>query len=309
IVAGEARGNRSVIGTPTGSDFAVARYNPSGSLDPTFGTGGRTTTDFLGANDIGNSVALLSTGKIVVAGAVSHRALKSDIGLARYNSDGTLDSTFGTGGEVLSNFASDDAASALVIQPDGKLLIAGTTRPFGGQSDFELVRFAVDGTVDTTFGTGGRVTTDFLGQDDGASTLGFQSDGKLVVAGTAVTPSSDHLITDFAIARYIDPIAQPDFALSFGSPVTVTTGQKGTFVLNIDRTGGFTGDITVTAPDTSSLKIRIDPPSQVASGATAVFNFKIKGKAPAGPQSLVFSGKDQTGRLRTAVLSLIIQRT
>jgi uncharacterized delta-60 repeat protein len=308
IAAGEADGGVSVIGTPTGTDFAVARYNPNGSLDTTFGTGGKVTTDFLGADDVGFAVALLGGGKIVVAGAASHRSLKSDIALARYNADGSPDTAFGNNGKTLSNFPSDDAAFALAVEPDGKLLTAGTTRPFNAQSDFEVVRFNDDGTLDPTFGSGGRIATDFFGQDDAASALSIQRDGKLVAAGTAVTPTAGHIITDFAIARYLSPVPSTDFALSFAAALTVSLGETGTVTLNIDRIGGFTGNITVTAPDTSAIRIKLNPPSQVVDGPSAVFNFKVKRKAPAGTQSLVFTGKDDSGRVRTASLSMIIQR-
>jgi uncharacterized delta-60 repeat protein len=308
IAAGETSGDKSVIGTPLGTDFALVRYNPNGSLDTTFGSGGKVTTDFLGADDIASSVAFLSSGKIVAAGTVSHLSRKSDIAAARYNSDGTLDSTFGAAGKALSDFASDDAALAMVVQQDGKLVTGGLTRPFGGQSDFEVARFNADGSLDATFGTGGRISTDFLGHDDAAFAVGIQNDGKIVAAGAATTPSGTHTITDFAVARYFGAPG-PDFALSFSTPaVTVAPGQSGSVVLNINRTGGFTGDIVVTAPDTSALKVRLDPASEVVSGATADFSFKVKRKAPAGSQALVFSGKDQSGRERTATLTMTIQR-
>ena len=308
IAAGEAAGDKSIIGTPLGTDFALARYNANGSLDTTFGVGGKVTTDFLGANDVAASVAFSSTGKIVVAGTISHLSLKSDIGLARYNSDGTLDTAFGTGGKALSDFASDDGASALVVLQNGKLVTGGFTRPFGGHSDFEVAGYNADGSLDATFGTGGRISTDFLGRDDAAFALGIQSDGKIVAAGAATTPSDTQTITDFALARYVGGPG-PDFGLSFGTPaITVVPGQVGTLTLSIDRTGGFTGDIVVTAPDTSAIKVRLDPNSQTVSGATAVFNFKVKRKAPGGPQLLVFSGKDQSGRERTATLTMTIQR-
>jgi uncharacterized delta-60 repeat protein len=308
IAAGEASGDKSIIGTPLGADFALARYNANGSLDTTFGSGGKVTTDFLGADDIASSVAFLSSGKIVAAGTVSHLSLKSDIALAQYNSDGTLDSTFGTVGKALSDLASDDAAFSMKVQPDGKLVTGGLTRPFGGQSDFEVARFNADGSLDATFGIGGRLSTDFLGLDDAAFAVGIQNDGKIVAAGAATISNGTHTITDFALARYIGSPG-PDFGLSFSTPsITVSPGQAGNLALSINRTGGFTGDIDVTAPDTSAIKVRLDPASQVATGATAVFSFKVKRKAPAGAQALVFSGKDQSGRERTATLTMTIQR-
>jgi uncharacterized delta-60 repeat protein len=103
-------------------EFALVRYNPDGSLDPDFGTGGRVLTAFGAGYDMAHALVLQPDGKIVAAG---HRA-GSDFALARYLPDGQLDPAFGTGGKITTDFGgSDEVANALVLQPDGKLVTAG----------------------------------------------------------------------------------------------------------------------------------------------------------------------------------------
>jgi uncharacterized delta-60 repeat protein len=171
--------------------FALARYNPNGGLDPAFGTGGLVTTDF-GSTDQAFAVALQGDGKIVTAGRRG-----SDVIVARYNADGSVDSSFGsTTGRVITNFGATEQALALVLQPDGKIVVAGrTNKPApNGNFDFALARYEAAGTLDLTFGTAGLVTTDFGGSVDRAFAMALQPDGKLVVAG-----DSD---ANFALARY-----------------------------------------------------------------------------------------------------------
>jgi uncharacterized delta-60 repeat protein len=203
------------------TDFALARYNPDGFLDLDFGTFGRVTTDFGGFPPVDeiNAIVQQSDGKLVVAGGVftSSGGFDNDFALARYNPDGTLDSTFGTGGIVTTDFADGETAFSLVVQADGKLVAAGIASSNVEGSMFGLARYNSDGTLDPTFGTGGTVTTAFAGFGVVPSgSLAVQADGKLVVAGTV----SSGMTLDFALARY-----QPDGALdpTFGSGGKVTT--------------------------------------------------------------------------------------
>src|SRR5262249_32109378 len=106
----------------------------------------------------------------------------------------------------------------------------------------------------------------------------------------------------------ISPGNTPDFTLSFPtSTLTVSRGQKGQLAVNIDRTGGFAGNVTVSAPDTTSFKIKLTPPSISSTGSGVSFNFKIKKKAPTGSRQLTFTGVDGNGRVRTGVLTLMVQ--
>jgi uncharacterized delta-60 repeat protein len=180
-------------------DFGLARYKANGRLDAGFGIGGKVTTDFFGDSDEVQALVAQADGKIVAAGAAfTGGGSNPDFALARYNRDGSLDTTFGTGGKVTTNFVSHDEATALVPQADGKLVAAGfATDSFGSQSDFVLARYNPDGSLDTTFGTGGKVITDFGSNADEAQALVVQADGKLVAAGSLATDTYD-----FALARY-----------------------------------------------------------------------------------------------------------
>ena len=201
-----------------------------GDLDPTFGTGGQVTTDFNHSTDIANAVALQSDGKLVVVGQTyKHNDYTGeDFAVARYNGDGTLDTSFGNGGKVTTDFPGLAAvASSVVVQPDGKILVAGGAFPgFTFLGDFELVRYNPDGSLDTSFGSGGIVTTSFPGQGSYAFALALQSDGKIIAAGTDFVnfSSEDSSNTDFALERY-NPDGTPD--TTFGNGGQVTTDFDG----------------------------------------------------------------------------------
>src|SRR5439155_1317723 len=128
----------------------------------------------------------------------TNNGINYDFALVRYNTNGTLDATFGTGGKVTTAVGtSDDAAYALAIQADGKLVAAGATDD-GSNYDFALVRYNANGSPDTTFGTGGKVTTAIGTRDDVASAVAVQADGKLVAAGDTGDGGNNY----FALARY-----------------------------------------------------------------------------------------------------------
>ena len=136
-----------------------------GSLDTTFGAGGKVTTSFSGSADL-NALVVQPDGKLVAAG---WDASQSAFGLARYNTNGSLDSTFGTGGTVSTPIGVDTyGASALVLQSDGKLVAAGDAWKDTVDADFAIVRYNANGSLDTAFGTGGKVTTSFGSQEDDA---------------------------------------------------------------------------------------------------------------------------------------------
>lgn len=195
-----------VVAGEVGSDFAVARYNPDGNRDPTFASGGTVTTDF-GATDFGNALTVEPDGKIVVVGESNAGGVSSHFALARYNPDGSLDPTFGSGGKVATVFSGRDVANALALQRDGKFIVAGHTGILAVPgdpltvvgSDFAVARYNPDGSLDQTFGTGGKVTTDF-GNVDFANALALQPDGRILVAGSTAEPP--FFFHTAALARY-----------------------------------------------------------------------------------------------------------
>jgi uncharacterized delta-60 repeat protein len=187
-------------------DFVVTRYNTNGTLDNTFGSRGKVRTDFPGLAAVASAVVIQPDGKIVVAGgAFPLFTFAGNFELVRYNPNGSLDTTFGNGGIVTTNFPQGSYAFALALQSDGKIIAAGTVfvnfNP-GDQSntDFALGRYNSDGTPDITFGNGGQVTTDFGGLEDDAFSVLIQPDGKIVAVGSANNGATYY---NFAAARYL----------------------------------------------------------------------------------------------------------
>ncbi len=177
-------------------DFSTIRYDPDGSLDMTFGSGGKVVTDFNNSIDEAYSVAVQSDGKIVVAG-------RSGTGFAmvRYNPDGSLDTSFGSAnsGKVVTPVGISAArAYSLATQPDGKLVLGGYAPGTGSSSDFAIVRYNADGSLDPSFGAGGKVMTDFVTLQDEVRTVLIQSDSKIVATGFSGSESG----VRFGIARY-----------------------------------------------------------------------------------------------------------
>jgi uncharacterized delta-60 repeat protein len=180
-----------------------AKIMADGDLDPMFGTAGIATTDFTGSEDIGSSVAIQTDGKIVVAGLQSV-AGTPHFGLARYNTNGSLDTTFNGNGKVSTPIGFTSGARALAIQTDGKIVVAGTTDAGINDSDFAIVRYNANGSIDTTFAINGIAKTRFLtGIDNIAHAVIIQSDGKIVAAGESSNITmKGGFFKHFALARY-----------------------------------------------------------------------------------------------------------
>ncbi len=184
-----------------GGDFEVTRLTSGGILDLSFGNGGETTTDI--NNDSPDSVSalgILPDGKIVVGGTTlaNTEGAPGNFALARYTGNGALDSSFGTGGVVITDFGGSDTMTSLVMQPNGEL-VAGGVLTANGQTDyFALARYLPGGSPDPSFGASGLVSTAFPGSLGAViEALALQTDGKIVAAGLAYDSSPD-----FALARY-----------------------------------------------------------------------------------------------------------
>jgi uncharacterized delta-60 repeat protein len=197
-VKAQPDGKIVVAGTTAGTDFLVARYNPDGTLDTSFDGDGIATVD-LGSIETATGLAIQSDGKVVIVGSSG-----SDFGVARLNSDGSLDTSFSADGKLTVDFGGTDVANAVAVQPDGKIVVAGTNG-----IDFALARInPADGSLDTGFGTGGKATFDITGGVDAANALAIQGDGMIVVAGTGSG--------NFAVARVktdgsaLDPVFDTD---------------------------------------------------------------------------------------------------
>ncbi len=175
--------------------FSIVRYNTDGTMDNTFGTNGIVNTNINDAA-FANSITLQSDGKIIAAGFSSVGGI-SKIAIARYNTDGTLDISFGDNGIVLKSVGANSVTiTSTKVQQDGKILAAG--HYFNGSNeDFFLSRFNTDGTYDTDFGHDGIVITQVGASYDYAYSMVVQNDGKIILAGSGFQTNDD-----YALVRY-----------------------------------------------------------------------------------------------------------
>lgn len=222
-------GDVVLAGSGQGS-IAVLRYDATGVLDPTFGAGGVAITSAGSSADEAAALLVQSDGKLVAAG---HTVAGGNaiLALARYDSDGALDPTFGTGGLVSTTV--DEASTraiGVVQQASGRLVVGGSVTS-GANGNAVLVRYLADGSLDSTFGTGGVVITTIGPGIGGPEALLQQSDGKLVLAGG----SFDGVQTGFVLVRFD---ADGSLDTSFGSGGTVYTPGSGTVHALIQQSDG-----------------------------------------------------------------------
>jgi uncharacterized delta-60 repeat protein len=193
-VAIDSRGRIVVAGVQGGPGeyFALARYKPNGKLDRSFGENGTLRTSFTDY-DGAESIAIDAKGRIVAGGFA-----KRDLGLARYEPDGRLDSSFGDDGEVRTNFPGLASADSIAIDSQDRIVAVVHSREPGNAPRFTIVRYSEDGSLDDSFGNGGEVTTDF-GDSSMAQDVAIDPRGRIVVAGHAASPGH----RKFALARYL----------------------------------------------------------------------------------------------------------
>ena len=189
----------SQTGRPTADDWLLARFEPDGDPDSTFGSKGVLTTDFFGRGDAARTLLIRPDGRIVAAGTAGHPSAPGAVfAVARYLENGTLDPTFDGDGRQTSDLDGfDEVAFSVAAQSDGKIVLGGYAANPDFTLDFALVRYNANGSEDPTFGNLGRVRTDFFGGGDGASAIAVQADDKIVAAGSA---SGGHF---FALVRYL----------------------------------------------------------------------------------------------------------
>lgn len=185
--------------TATGKEeFLLTRFLSNGVVDTTFGNGGSGSVAIGTGKNYSHLLLLQNDGKVILAGgAMTGNA--SDFALVRFNSDGSLDTGFGSKGIVTTEFTSSGAPSseesaAGVLQPDGKILLGGYSN-----HQFALVRYLSNGTLDTSFGSGGKVTAKIgAGGDDFIKSVALQANGKIVAAGY----SKNAGVYNLALARF-----------------------------------------------------------------------------------------------------------
>ena len=173
-VAVQSDGSIVVAGTDDSCNLWVVRYLGNGDLDSSFGSEGKVESTLDGYYFNTSVVTIQSNGKLVVGGGVSNDDGYDSFCLCRFNSDGSLDNSFGTSGQVITGFSSGwgDDVNSVLIEPDGKIVAEG---------NYNLVRYNSDGSLDTNFGSGGIVSLSTSYYD--ANSLAIQSDDKLLVGG------------------------------------------------------------------------------------------------------------------------------
>jgi len=249
IVAGNVLANQTGVAE---RDFTVMRFTASGAVDSGFGVGGVAKANVVGLGDLLYAVALQSDGKIVATGRVAKDGGDDpDVGLARFNADGSPDTSFGPNGDGTLRDETDhwDEAADLAVQPDGKIVVVGFDNPIGVDGNFLLARYDASGNPDPGFGSGGRVSDLFPSSScvscidyAAAFAVALQDDGKVVAAGLKNTEG----IGDFAVGRLN---ADGTTDASFG-----TDGK-----LTVDFFGG--GD--------SARAVLVQPDGKIVVGGTA----------------------------------------
>jgi len=308
-------------------ELAVNRYNSNGTLDTSFGTGGRAVT----TSGAATCVALQPDGKIIVVGY--H---EPGFGVFRYNPDGSLDNSFGVGGFVVTTLGSYPSVNEVLVQPDGRIVAVGSSQ--SPLSTF-IVRYTSDGSLDNAFGTGGKVTSSI---SDNAPAAALQPDGKIVASGYSY-PIAGQLATtivrynangsvdtgfgsngiftpDYRFFRGYGIAIQPDGKILFFGPGTLAEGSavRGFAVLRLNYTGSLdtsfgSGGKTVTpigSYDSGASAGTLQPDGKIlALGSTYTYDiYRIAIVRYRGESPVLIAGRVTTpdGRgLRNATVSLI----
>jgi len=258
-------------------------YAAAGSLDPTFGTGGKVETGF-GNNARPADAVLQLDGKLVVAGTFDNFQVATQVfGVVRYLSSGKLDTTFGKRGFATTNFTNFiNSVSSMALQPNGKIVVAGTAMSADGTlSEFAIARFNSNGSLDSTFGSGGHVTTNFVGVQLGgvsnpANAVLLQPDNKILVGGLASQCAK--CIHYTALARYN---SNGSLDTTFGTGGKVTVQAIGpVYTLALDSNGNiFAVNGTAAVEFNSSGTLASTPAATiVASSHPGISAFQPDGK-------------------------------
>jgi uncharacterized delta-60 repeat protein len=197
--------------------FGLVRYNVNGSLDTAFGNRGIDSTFIDTASNMSQAIAIEPDNKILVAGTAGNLDYK--FALVRFNTDGSLDNTFGINGAITTDFGNGAIANAIALQADGKIVLAGLANTKTA-NEFGIARYNNNGTPDTTFGKQGKLMTIVPSRpmrnqyilNAIANSVALQADNKIVVSGTV----SNYLGDDFVLVRYLNDLTLG--VINFSSP-------------------------------------------------------------------------------------------
>ena len=236
-VAIQPDGKIAVAGTyDNGSTyFAVTRYNSDGSPDHTFNGTGQVLTDFGEGVQSATTIGIQANGKIVAGGyAEISGGADADFAIARYNTDGSPDSTFNNDGRQTTDFGNYDNAYSLALQSDGKIILAGPS--VGPNSNFAIARYNIDGGLDNSFNGNGKQTTNLITDfETGNSVVAIQSNGKIVVAG--YTPGGTNH-NDFVVARF-----------NTNGSIDNTFNNNGVLTIDFTSSDDYSGSVAIQSDD------------------------------------------------------------
>jgi uncharacterized delta-60 repeat protein len=225
------------------------------SLDTSFNGDGKVTISFSAGDDVGSGIALQSDDKIVVVGTSDSGSGFSEFAVARFNVNGSLDTTFSGDGKVTTGFsAGDDVGSGIAVQSDDKIVVVGTSDNGSGASQFAVARFNANGSLDNTFSGDGKVTATFFAGIEVGSGIAVQSDDKIGIVGT-----SDAF---FAVGRF-----------NLDGSFDITFSGDGKVLTKFSLTGDDTGlGIAVQSDDKIVIVGAADDASGALRFAVARFN-------------------------------------
>lgn len=289
-------------------------FSQTVSFDPTFGTGGKVINTSITS---GQAIQLQNDGKIVSC-YLSNFSISGNVNLARFNTDGSIDTSFGTNGFVNTIVVNETGSvNMMKIQSDGKILITGTFSSNGTANssylDFCTARFNTDGSIDTTFGTNGYAITGFQNLSyDESEAIEIQNDGKILVGGHTNNSylSSTNYSPDFALVRYLS-----------NGLIDTSFGINGKFTYNfgtsiIPSTSGYSSDYISSIKINSVGKIIIGGDTNVNETLVNYGNFGIiclnsngtldTGFGSNGQQVVDFGDKDYFGNLKVTTDDKII---
>jgi len=265
-----------VVGGSANGDFAVVRYNADGSLDTGFGTSGKTTVDFAGSTDGIYGLALQSDGKIVATGQACTAGGVAQFGTVRLTTSGALDTSFNTTGKVQTALgSSQDTAYGVVIQSDGKIVVAGSSSQ-SGLYNVAVVRYTSAGALDTSFNSTGKVLTNLVGPSYGSSaySVALQSDGKIVVGGSVGTAAGSSL----AVWRYTTAGALDTTFNGTGQATISSASYNTAYSVAVQSDGkivaaGSTGTVSVTDFIAARLNTNGSADTSFGSSGTVATDF------------------------------------
>ncbi len=181
------------------SDYSIIRMNTNGSLDTSFDSDGKAIIPVGTSYDEARTMALQTDGKILVAGQSSNSSGNADYSIIRLNANGSLDTSFdGDGKAIIPVGTSSDVGQTMVLQPDGKILVAGWSYNSNGNLDYSIIRLAANGSLDTSFDGDGKAIIPAGTSEDLGYTMALQTDGKILVAGFSYNSNGN---ADYSVIR------------------------------------------------------------------------------------------------------------